>query len=1768
MEAPLEKLYESANSTIYRKTEEDGSLHVLKVLKAAQALPRTILQFNNEYSILSELDIEGVTKAVSRESVQGSPGILLNYFNGIRLREYIASVPFNLAERLSIAASLTHTLGLIHQKNIIHRDLTSDNILVNPQTKEIQIMDFGQAIRLDVKTIHLSHPDQLEGSIAYYSPEQTGRMNRVLDYRSDLYSIGVVFYELFTGHLPFEATDPLKLIHSHLAIYPVPPSEKDPKIPSQVSRIIMVLLSKNAEDRYQSAFGLAGDLTLCLRYLEAHHEIESFELSHDKVFTKFQIPQKLYGREEETERLLQAFEIVTHGHCELMLVSGYSGVGKTALVNEVHKPITSKSGYFIKGKFDQYNRNIPYSAFTQALNEYCHIILTEPDDQLALVRKRIQEAVGHQGKILIEIIPDLESIIGPQEEVAKLEPVEHRNRLNLLLLQFFRAIAIIEHPLVIFLDDLQWADTASLDLLQMLSSDKGTLVMLMIGAYRDNEVDDQHGLSLMIAELQKDGIQPVDLKVMPLPYEDVRHMIEDTLHQPDVKDISRLIYDKTKGNAFFTIQFIRHLLDQKLLFYTEENKTWEINIDAIKAQSYSENVIDLMILKIKQLEKSTQETLTLASIFGTTFNMDHLSSIIQREPDIVLDQLWPCLSEGYLTPVNDAYRMVKIEELKVTPEEVYFSFSHDRIQQAAYQLIPAESREILHLNIGRMLYAKYAENEDYLFDIANHYNLGANLITEEREFIRIRDINIKAGLKAKKANAVSSSIRYLLFARNTKAAKDWENDYRTTLNLNRELAEAYYLNGELEASEQLLQECIKHALDPVDKADIYYILMLRLSLVSKYDETLIEAVHGLKELGYVFPTETNWEEITAQLTPIIAYIQEHPIPSLENIPWMTDPKALAIIKIMDNLSTPLYVGGKTELWILHALKKVQLSLDYGMSYQMCYAFSEFGLICCILGMFEHGLPAGDLAKKLSFKYEKEALRQKGRTGHIVANYVYTYFKHIGEISELNQIAYKASLESGELIFAGYTLFHSYFNHFFSSDKSIPEFAQEFESGIQYNNKIKHLLALHSLYALEMCTESLMDPTTIGMEVRSHRYDVKSFMELCLGRNEFYGPIMVSLYSLIIYTMFGDYERAKEADAVSRRYVAPILASPIHYGLYMFTHCWLYLEMKFKGLIEELPPTFDEYFKKIELYKTHNPDNFEDKFLFLSAIQLRNEKRERDALSMFEKAIEASEKSKFIHMAALGHEKLAELWIDHDRNHYATYHILQANVYFTQWGAFAKVEHLKQRFKTQLDNANLPGGMRGMMRAFESNDAGITDRLDLLSMFKASQTMSGILTMEELKKSMMEMVMECAGASKVSLILPSENELRMEVIAEVNGNFDSQPQPLSKAGHLLPVSLINFVNRKRESVLLNEVAADRVFYRDPYFENKKPQSIWALPLLVKSEIKGILYMENNIIKDAFTEERVNLLQMLSYQLGISIENVKLYENLSEVNKMYQKFVPLPFLHTLGHDSILNVKLGDQIQREMTILFTDIRSYTTISENLSPEENFSFINEYLSYTAPCVEQHGGFINSFTGDGIMALFAEAEQALQASIALQQEVRRFNKERENINLGKIKIGTGLHTGGLMLGVIGDEDRHDTGVISNEVNTASRIEGLTKMFDSSILLSDATLSHLTHLENFDYRFLGLVQVKGRTGAVKVYECFSGDPVDVIEMKKKTLKDFDAGLTSYFNKDFIVAAGHLKNVLTIDPGDVTADRYFRHAAELMVKGVGPDWTGVEIMTEK
>ncbi|NEP43096.1 MAG: serine/threonine-protein kinase PknK [Okeania sp. SIO2H7] len=640
-------VYLGSRTIVYRAIRCDDQIPVvIKMMKRQYPTFSELVQFRNQYAIAKNLNIPGIIQAYTLESYQNGYALVMEDFGGISLEEFTQKKPLTLEEFIPIAIQLANILQQLNQNRVIHKDLKPANILIHPETKQVKLIDFSIASLLPKETQEIHNPNVLEGTLAYISPEQTGRMNRAIDYRSDFYSLGVTFYELLIGELPFQSNDPMELLHSHIA-KPVPPvREINPHIPLVVSGVTGKLLAKNAEDRYQSAFGLKYDLEKCWSQLQEAGEIKNFEIAKRDLCDRFLIPEKLYGRETEVRSLLDAFERVATGNCEMMLVAGFSGIGKTAVVNEVHKPIVRQRGYFIKGKFDQFNRNIPFSAFVIAFRDLMGQLLGESDDQLQMWKGKILEAVGENGQVLIDVIPELERIIGAQPSAPELSGSAAQNRFNFLFEQFIAVFTTKEHPLTIFIDDLQWADLASLNLMKVLMGDTQMGYLLLLGAYRDNEVFPAHPLMLSLAELEKQQTTISTITLAPLSIEHIDRLVAETLSCTVelAAPLTDLVYQKTKGNPFFTTQFLKGLNEDKLITFNRNLGYWECDLVKVREASLTDDVLEFMAKRLRKLSEATQKVLKLAACIGNQFDLETLAIICETPSEEVAAALWSALA--------------------------------------------------------------------------------------------------------------------------------------------------------------------------------------------------------------------------------------------------------------------------------------------------------------------------------------------------------------------------------------------------------------------------------------------------------------------------------------------------------------------------------------------------------------------------------------------------------------------------------------------------------------------------------------------------------------------------------------------------------------------------------------------------------------------------------------------------------------------------------------------------------------------------------------------------------------------------------------------------------------------------------------------------------------------------------------------------------------------------------------------------------------------
>ncbi|NNE30316.1 MAG: AAA family ATPase [Saprospiraceae bacterium] len=1778
-----ELIFESVTSLIYKTREGENDV-ILKVLKENSPDSDSLLKFFNELDISKDLDSTFARRAIRKEKIGDKYALVLRYFDGETINEAFVKSKRPFEDVLTMAIKASDSLSYLHHQKIIHKDITKDNLMVSQDLSRVSFIDFGLSSKVDLKLNGLTNPDLIDGNLFYIAPEQAGRMNRKIDYRSDLYSFGIVLYEILTGKLPFQSEDSLELVHKHMTEVAPSPTQVVPEVPNMVSQIVMTLLNKNAEDRYQSSIALKKDLQQCLDLFRRFGKIDSFQLSAHEFTGQFRIPEKLYGRENEVKQILTAFDQIHTPTVEAIFVAGYSGVGKSALVNEAHIPITKRKGYFIRGKFDQFQKDVPYFALAEALKQFCRYLLTEEKSKTEFFKERILEFVGELGQIIVDVVPQLELILGAQPEVPELEPLENSIRFENTFQEFFKAICVPEHPLVLFLDDLQWADIGSLQLIKHLIIDPENPNFLLIGAYRDNEVDESHQLSILLKEARTRNAHLTEINLQPLSEENVRQMILETLHEesPEVEEFAQIVFRKTHGNAFFTIQLINGIFDEGLVEYDLKSNRWKINLEGIRQKKFSENVVEFMAGKLERLPAKSQKALQLASIIGNQFEISLLASLCDQTQKSTLEDLMPAIEEELIIPGEGDFKLISIDEWE-PDKEFTFSFLHDRVQQAAYSLLEEDQRTKYHYTIAELLSSGETAEED-LFETVYQYNKALDLISDDQKRLNIADLNLKASGKAANASAYSSAGVFLEVANKLLTQEDWKSNYDLTRGVKSMAAEVFYINGDLKKSETYIQECLDHSTSDIDRGDAYFLRMLILSLTNLYGEAIDVGRTALKGLGFIFPDKEIEKHIAEHIGFLFQYFEKKPIPSTSSNPDMTGENNLAIIKLLDNFSMPTYVGGFTNEWILQALMKIKFSLEQGNTPETAYAFSELGLILNLQGYYDFALQAGQMSKVLAEKYEKRSLMHKARSFHLIANYNLVWHQHIDNIAEINDEGFRASMDSGELIFAGYTNFHPFFNKFYAGSVNLLEIKKDFDSAKKFNEGIHHDLALDALISLEMCINNLIGETKDLETFSNADFSESEFLEFCTNKKDFYGIATLHDYKSLVLYLNRQFDLALASIQSAYELVAPLMGSIVHFSTLKFIEALNYCQLvPGKGEDEKLELTnkIEAIISQFENWAKAGPANMDHKLFLLKGELNRIKGDDAEAEKQYLASIASAREQRFFQNEAIAHELIGRFLYERGKTIYANAHLKKAAIGFYQWGALSKSAALRKEFPEAFSDSGAfapqsgsfskEGTMymnSGTMYVTTRSQSNYSNSFDAKALIQASQIIAEQIRPQDLLAKLMDIIVKNAGADKCAIVVLEDDQWWQKGLYSHKAQTENFEKVNLLESDQLPSKLLSLCSRTGEEFILQGSSSDPFLTKDEYYQKHNPKSIAVLPITLKSNLNALLYLENSVTADAFSSDKLNLIRMLSGQIAISLENSRLYENMHALNQAYQRFVPYKFLEALDHDSILNVKLGDHRQQQMTIVFSDIRGYTSLSEGMTPGENFDFINSYLNIVGPIVEKNDGFVNQFIGDGILSLFLSASDALDAAIESQAGVARFNQKRIQENKPPIKVGFGVHTGDMILGIIGDEKRHDTGVISSEVNTASRIEGLTKVFGTSIILSEATLGSLNNPSDYDYRLLGKVQVKGQKGVIKVFEFFGGDGEEAVRVKSCCLEEFNKGLDAYFDKDFLLAAGHLKKVLEQNPEDLTAERYLKNAAQFIVTGVDSQWTGVEKFATK
>ncbi|MEG4293214.1 AAA family ATPase [Microcoleus sp. C2C3] len=1492
-----EKLYVGTRTLVYRgiRTRDQYPI-VVKLLRNEYPTFNELVQFRNQYTIAKNLDFPHIVKALTLEVYQNSYVLVMEDFGGVSLSTYLKtatnetkpSQALPLAEFLQIAIQLTDIIHYLYQKRVIHKDIKPANILINLDTKKIQLIDFSIASLLPRETQEIQNPNILEGTLAYLSPEQTGRMNRGIDYRSDFYSLGVTFYELLTGKLPFISDDPMKLVHCHLAKHSIPIHQINPEIPLILSQLVSKLMAKNAEKRYQSALGLKHDLEICLVQLQKTAKIEFFELGKRDISDRFTIPEKLYGREKEVDRLLAAFERVSLGSTEMMLVAGFSGIGKTAVVNEVHKPIVRQRGYFIKGKYDQFQRNIPFSAFVQAFRDLMGQLLSESDIQLQTWKTQILAAVGDSGQVLIDVIPELEGIIGAQLPATELSASAAQNRFNLLMQKFVQVFTSKEHPLVMFLDDLQWADSASLNLLQLLMMDKGYL--LVLGAYRDNEVSPVHPFILTVDEIVKTGATVNTITLQALSEPDMNLFVADTLNCESslAQPLTNLVYQKTQGNPFFATQFLKALHDDRLISINWDIRHWQCDIAGVKALAITDDVVEFMALQLHKLPPETQDNLKLAACIGSQFDLNTLVIVSEKSAGMTATALWKALQEGLVIPTTKIYKFFtesdSDEVFKASANPTY-QFLHDRVQQAAYSLIPDSDKKATHLKIGQLLQQNLSEIEqqEKLFDLVRHLNQGEDLITQDSEREALAKLNLKAAQKARSSTAYAATRVYVQTGIELLTANCWQTQYELTLNLYVGATEAAYLNADFDSMEQMAELVLQEAQSILDKVKIYQISITAQTAQGKILEAIAVGRNALGQLGVELPTEPDETKISKVLQNLANQQSGKRIEELVDLPVMTDAKTQAAIQLLGTLFPPVFLGMPGLLPILSSMM-VSLSIEFGNAPASTVGYAIHGMVlCAFLGEVEMGYGFGKLAMNLLDRFNIRAL--KATIPAFFGSFIQHRQEAIGATIPTLKVSYTAAMETGDFLQSGYSILNYLESKFFGGVE-LDTWETEIASYSAVMTQAKQYLARDYLEMMQQTVNNLRKVGILSDCLIGTGYDETVMLPKHHQNNELTTIAKTYVYKLLLAYSSGNNTAALDYILQAKPYLMAI-SGLIQVPIFHFYTALTYLAIfptKPEPEQSEILALAETHQKILQQWAKNAPMNHLHKWYLIEAEKYRVLGNKADAIDLYDRAISLAKENLFLNEEALANELAAKFYLEWGKEKVAQAYMIEAYYCYARWGAKAKIDDLEKRYprllgiilqQAQSFSSFKETSALGTITYTHSSSSN-SEFLDLPTLIEASQTLSGEIEIDKLLTTLLKISLANAGATKCVLLLKQEQYLQVVALVEEGQEPELLPSIPLESSQDVAISLVNTVKRSLKPLVIVDARVSSQVAGDIYIQKHQPKSILCIPILNQGQLIGILYLENNLTVGAFTSDRIELLNLLASQAAISLENARLYQ----------------------------------------------------------------------------------------------------------------------------------------------------------------------------------------------------------------------------------------------------------------------------------------------------
>ncbi len=1565
-----EELFNNDTTMIYRGIRScDKENVIIKTLHKKLLSEREISRVKREYELAKFLvDIDGVRQVYQLIENNHSLILISEDIGGKTLKKiFIDPQPpvdeINIEQRLVIAIKVANAINQIHQHEIIHKDITPDNIIFNAKTEQVKIVDFGISSLHSTEHHSFQNHNALEGKLEYISPEQTGRINRSLDYRSDLYSLGVTLYQLFTGELPFKECEGIELVHAHMAKTPTPPHEINSHLPQSLTKIITKLLNKMADERYQTAKGLTHDLEHALQLLK-RKSAANFSLGELDVSPKLQLKQKLYGREKETALLINSFTRVSQGASEIILISGLSGVGKSALVNEIHQPLTEKEGVFISGKFEKHKRDTPFYAWNQVFTSLAKYILKEDDESVRYWRKLILDAVGDNGQIIIDTIPSFELIIGKQAKTAPLSGIQAQNRFSYIVNQFIDAIALKKHPLVIFIDDWQWADIASLDLLRALVENKAKQHLLLITAYRDNQITDSHPFWLTLSKIRLSTIYSESIHLECLTESSTQTLISDALQEAEgVQTLSKLVYKKTQGNAFFLVQFLKMLEKYSYLHFNLRQGRWTWDLEELSRLNITTNVVDLMVDKIKQLPKLSQQALTFAACIGNSFKITELANILGYSHDKTIALISKPAEEGILGQAKHSYY-----------------FIHDKVQQAAYSIFDEHTKKQVHYKIAWSLLNKLSSKEQSknLFSLVRHLNIGSSLISKSEEKKILSSLNFQAGARAKNVTAYDAALSHFDSAIDALTTNCWDSDnYQQTIHLYTEAAEVACFLNLFEQMELWLELILNKTTSSIDKAQVAAIRIQAYIAQNRLSEAVDVSIQALQILGIDISKKTSEFQVLFNLLKTKKALKEHCPHELLSLPKMTDPQQLLVMNIL-GLTVPPAYWTSPNLAAMIICKMTQNSVEQGYAPISGFAFSWWGIAeCTMLGNIDNGFKYGELGIKLAKTHNLHLQQPVFFSGWMINNYKHPLKDSLAILDD----AYSIALEKGDFEYASYAL-NSNMQYRLHSGESLSKLLPSME---QSHQTLKSFKMTSSQYRHDICmqlTNNLVELEIAPKLLSGRVYNEGMHLEQHLKENDASTLFLLYLSKLMQSYFFNDIPQA----LVNTKKIKPFLKA----GVGTFQHRLYYFYDSLTLLSGQSISFFGKWLhrkriisnqRKLKKWAEFSPQNHLHHWHLVQAEYMRAIKNPNQAMLHFNLAIKLANDNGFIHEEALAYELFTRFHLDNNQQRFAANDLIQSHYLYTQWGAHGKAKQLQQQyahnFPQMLNYAD--DNSKHKAAAFNeythssnlssSSNHCLSSQLDLETVIKASQLIAGEIVFSDLIKTLSSFIIENSGAQRFVLLSVDEGNTSIEFESNLDNKKSSSTRMNVFKQDIItfPTSLIDYVKRTKHKVILCDAMNDEDYCQDEYFMVNQVKSVFCGPMLHQGQLAGIIYLENRLISGVFTPQRAELIQLLSSQAATSIENSKLYSNLE--NKVLERTKQLEVVNgqlTLLATTDNLTKLSnrrhfnEQIKQEFA---RGRRQQTSVSLLLCDIDNFKKFNDHYGHVDgdECLEKVGVVFNN---------------------------------------------------------------------------------------------------------------------------------------------------------------------------------------------------------------